>query len=142
VVNEALFNESDTRMLASYGLVPVTTILATANWGNPYMFEELRRRAPWRLGGWEAVDRSLYDQETKDELDKRAKTDEHLTSLSKDAWKMYNKKIGLRSQMYSPTVKRKGQPAQPLKPDQRTSQTRNPQQAGAVNGSQRLIITP
>jgi hypothetical protein len=102
IVNDALFKESDTRMLARYGLIPVTTILATANWSNPYLFEELRRRAPWRLGGHEKVNAMLEAQDAQDELDKRAQTDSHLTSLSKDAWNLYNKKIGLRSQMYSP----------------------------------------
>lgn len=96
VIKEALFNESDTKMLARYGLVPVTTVLATANWSNPYLFEELRRRAPWRLGGADKVN-DLQDQYDKqDELDRQAKTDEHLSYLGKDAWKYYLKKIGLR----------------------------------------------
>jgi hypothetical protein len=102
VVNDAMFNESDTKMLARYSLVPVTTILATANWSNPYLFEELRRRAPWRLGGAEKVTKQLEDQELKDEFDKRMKTDEHLTYLGKDAWNLYRKKIGVRSHMYIP----------------------------------------
>jgi hypothetical protein len=96
IVNDALFNESDTKMLARYSLVPVTTILATANWSNPYLFEELRRRAPWRLGGAEKVNQQLEAEDQKVELDKRAKTDEHLTYLSKDAWKLYKNKIGVR----------------------------------------------
>lgn len=111
VVNDALFNESDTKMLARYGLVPVTTILATANWSNPILFEELRRRAPWRLGGADAVNKRLEDEDAKAELDKRAKTDEHLTSIAKDAWGMYNKKIGVRSNMYIPKTKPAPSPA-------------------------------
>jgi len=102
VVNDLLWRDSDTQMLASYNLVPVTTILATANWSNPFLFEELRRRAPWRMGGAQAVTQQLEDAEWKDELDKQTKTNEHLTSLGKDAWNLYNKKIGLRSHMYSP----------------------------------------
>src|SRR5437773_9843307 len=54
-VNDLLFKDSDTRMLAGYGLIPVTTILATANWGNPFLFEELRRRSVTRMGGAEKV---------------------------------------------------------------------------------------
>jgi hypothetical protein len=108
VVNEALFQESDTKMLASYHLVPVTTILATANWGNPYLFEELRRRAPWRLGGAEKVIREIELTEWQDEQAKKAQTQENLQSLSKDAWGLYNKKIGTRTHMWSPTVKRGG----------------------------------
>ena len=95
IVQEALWNESDTQMLASYNLVPVTTIVATANWGNPYIFVELANRAPWRMGGADAVNRQLDEQDQKDDLDKRVKTDEHLTHLGKDGWQLYRKKIGL-----------------------------------------------
>jgi hypothetical protein len=102
IVNDVLFKESDTKLLASYGLIPVTTILATANWGNPYLFEELRNRAPWRLGGAELVNQQIEEQEAKDELDRRAATDERLHSLAKDSWGLYNKKIGVRSHMYIP----------------------------------------
>ena len=105
IVNDSLFNESDTKMLASYSLIPVTTILATANWSNPYLFEELRRRAPHRLGGADKVNAMLEAQDQQDELDKLAKQDEHLTALGKDAWGLYNKKIGLRSKMWSPKTK-------------------------------------
>lgn len=105
IVNDSLFNESDTKMLARYCLVPVTTILATANWSNPYLFEELRRRAPWRLGGAQKVADDLDTADAEAEQVKLAKTDEHLTYLGKDAWKLYNKKIGTRSHMYIPTVK-------------------------------------
>lgn len=96
IVNEALFKESDTRMLASYGLIPVTTIIATVRWDNPLMFEELRQRAPWRLGGAEKVNAMLEAQERADDIRRAQRTDEHLTYLGKDAWKYYNKKIGVR----------------------------------------------
>jgi hypothetical protein len=96
IVNDALFKQSDSQMLASYSLVPVTTILATANWSNPYLFVELANRAPHRLGGADKVNKDLDDQDLKNEFDKRMKTDEHLSYLGKDAWKLYNKKIGLR----------------------------------------------
>lgn len=105
VVNDALFNESDTKMLARYSLVPVTTILATANWSNPYLFEELRRRAPWRLGGAQKVIQEMESREAQDEMDRQNTTNENLESLGKDAWRLYNKKIGLRSHMWSPTTK-------------------------------------
>lgn len=105
IVNEALFKESDTQMLASYCLVPVTTILSTANWSNPFLFEELRRRAPWRLGGAEVVSNRLDAEDRADELAKREQTDEHLEYLAKDAWGLYGKKIGVRSHMWSPKTK-------------------------------------
>ena len=96
VTNEALFKESDTKMLSSYGLVPVTSILPTANWSNPYLFQELANRAPHRNGGAQACADRMDEQDLKNEFDKRKLSDEQLTYLSKDAWKYYNKKIGLR----------------------------------------------
>lgn len=104
VTNEALFNESDTKMLASYGLIPVTSILATANWSNPYLFEELRKRAPWRLGGAEKVINKLESAEAQEELEREMKVNDYLTSLSRDSWGLYNKMIGLRTHMYSPRM--------------------------------------
>ena len=95
MTNAALWHDSDTHMLARYSLIPVTTILATANWSNPYIFVELANRAPWRMGGAGKVNKILEDQDKRDALDKRVATDEHLTALSKDAWKLYRTKIGL-----------------------------------------------
>ena len=95
IVNEALFNQSDTRMLASYSLVPVTTIVATANWSNPLMFKELSDRAPWRNGGADKVNAILDAQEIKQDIDTKVKTNDHLTYLSKDAWNLYRKAQGL-----------------------------------------------
>lgn len=83
-------------MLASYGLIPVTSILPTANWSNPYLFVELANRAPHRMGGAEKAIQAVEDQDWKAEIDRAAKTDEQLTMTAKDAWKYYNKKIGLR----------------------------------------------
>ena len=82
-------------MLASYSLVPVTTILATANWHNEYMWVELANRAPWRLGGADKVNKQLDDRDVQTSMDKVVKTDEHLTGLAKDGWQLYRKKIGL-----------------------------------------------
>ncbi len=138
IINDALFKESDTKLLASHSLVPVTTILATANWSNPYIFVELANRAPWRLGGAAKVNAMLDDQDRKVDLDKRQATDDHLTYLGKDAWNFYNQKIGLRSHMYSPrTAKRGNGPSGPtLKTDQHTRQSHIPQYAGVRSGSQ------
>ncbi len=106
VTNDALWKESDTRMLARYGLVPVTTILATADWSNPILFEELKLRAPHRQGGADAFTDRLEAQERQDELERQAKQDEFNTALAKDAWNLYNKKIGVRSHMYIPRATR------------------------------------
>ena len=110
MVNDLLFQQSDTQMLAQYGLVPITTILATANWDNPFMFEQMRRMAPWRMGGAEKVNAMIEQQEAQEELDRRAKQDEELSYLAKDAWKFYNKKIGTRTHLYSPKTKQRPAP--------------------------------
>lgn len=105
MVNEALFKESDTQLLATYSLVPVTSILATVNWHDPYLFVELANRAPHRQGGADKVNQMLEEQDTKDELMKAAKQDEMLSYLGKDAWGLYNKNIGVRSNMYIPRTR-------------------------------------
>lgn len=102
ITNDALFNQSDTKMLASYSLVPVTTIIAVANWGNPLMFEELRRRAPHRNGGAAKVIAEVEAREMQDELDKRKAIDAITTDSAKDGWGMYLKNLGVRSHMYIP----------------------------------------
>jgi len=95
IVNDVLFKESDTQMLASYGLVPVTTILATARWDNPLMFQDLAERAPWRQGGADKVMDHIQKQEAAAEEKKRQEIDEYQTALGKDGWNLYRKKIGL-----------------------------------------------
>lgn len=95
IVNDSLFKESDTKMLASYGLVPVTTIIATANWGNPVLFEELRARAPHRLGGAEKVNKMLEEQDAAREAAIAKKNDDMTSILAKDGWKYYRRKQGL-----------------------------------------------
>lgn len=104
VVNEALFAESDTKMLASYSLIPVTTIRADPNWGNPILFKELRDRCPSMNGGAAKVIKDVEDREFAAHLKKREATDEHLTYLAKDAWKYYGIKAGTRIGMYSPKI--------------------------------------
>ena len=104
-MNDVLKEDSDTKMLASYSLVPVTTILSTANWSNPVIFEELRRRAPWRMGGAKKFTALVEGQDREEDLKKRLVQEEHLDYLSSDAWKYYNKLIGLRSHLYSPKTK-------------------------------------
>jgi hypothetical protein len=136
ITNDALFSQSDTKMLARYSLVPVTSILATANWSSPLIFVELARRAPWRLGGAEKVNAMIDDQERKESLDKQQAQDDYRTDLAKDAWRLYNKKIGVRSHMYIPSTKGKGPNGPTLKVDQRSSQSRIPQYAGARSGGQ------
>jgi hypothetical protein len=115
IVNDALFNDSDTKMLARHSLVPVTTILATVNWFNPFLIEELRRRSPTRLGGADAVNKMLEDQDRRDDAAKDAKIDDATTIMAKDGWGMYQKKIGVRSHMYIPKTAKK-KPSTPSSP--------------------------
>lgn len=97
--------DSDSKMLASYGLVPVTTIVGNAKWDNPVMWEDLRQRSPSRMGGAEKFEQALYTKELRAKLKKAKATDDMITQLSRDGWGMYQKRIGLRNQMYSPNVK-------------------------------------
>lgn len=97
IVNDALFNESDTKMLASYSLVPVTTIIATANWSNPLMWNDLANRAPWRLGGAEKVIRDIEAREETERLGIDRKNDQLLTDVAKSGWKGYQYKTGQRT---------------------------------------------
>lgn len=105
IVNDVLKEQADTQMLARYGLVPVTTILATCNWSNPLLFVELQRRAPWRMGGAEKFSAMIDGQERQELIDKNIQQDEHLSYLAKDAWKFYQQRTGLRSHLWSPTTK-------------------------------------
>ena len=105
MTQDILWQDSDTQMLASYGLIPVTTILATANWSNPFLFEELRRRSPHRMGGAEASIKRIEAAEAAEEAKKQSVIDERNTFIAKDAWNLYLKKVGLRSHMYAPKVK-------------------------------------
>ena len=105
IVNDVLKEQADTRMLAAYGLVPVTTILATVRWDNPLIFADLTMKAPWRMGGAEKYEKLLLQRERQEALAKRAEQHDRLDYLAKDAWKFYNKQIGTRSHLWSPVTK-------------------------------------
>lgn len=92
ITNDALFNQSDTKMLASYSLVPVTTILSTANWSDPYMFEELRGRAPWRNGGAEKVIKDIEGREFEQEQKDKIELDNKLTEISRKGYQAWRKR--------------------------------------------------
>ena len=100
VVNDVLKEQADTRVLAAYGLVPITTILATVNWSDPIFFLELKRRAPWRMGGADQFEKQILGQEHQESLEQNIKQDEDLTYRSKESWRYYNKLIGLRSHLF------------------------------------------
>lgn len=94
IVNDALFNQSDTQMLASYSLIPVTTLMAKPNWSNPLMFRELEERAPWRMGGADKVLDAIEEAEMREETQKRIATDLNLTDRAKDGWQLLKAKQG------------------------------------------------
>ena len=93
IINDALFNQSDTQMLASYSLIPVTTIIATANWSNPYLFVELANRAPHRNGGAEKIINTIESNEAMEETKRNAQTDEMLTEVARSGWNYYKTKL-------------------------------------------------
>lgn len=95
-INDMLFNESDTKMLAGYSLVPVTTILATAFWSD-LMFKDLEERAPWRNGGAEKVIKHIEDREFDAHTKMLKRNDQRMTDYAKDGWKLYQQKTGQRT---------------------------------------------
>lgn len=94
IVNDALFNHSDTQMLATYSLIPVTTIMAKPNWSDPRMWRELEERAPWRMGGAEKVLTELEEAEFREETQKRLLTELNLEDRAKDGWQLLKHKQG------------------------------------------------
>jgi hypothetical protein len=103
MIEEMRKEDADARMMAVHHVVPVTTLLATANWSQyPMHMEMMRQRAPWRMGGHEEVNKRIEAQEAEDEIRKQAELDAKLDDISKDAWGLYLKKLGLRSHMYIP----------------------------------------
>lgn len=94
VVNDVLFNHSDTQMLATYSLVPVTTIIAKPNWSNPLMFRELESRAPWRMGGADKVLDALEEAEMREATQQRLATELNLEDRAKDGWRLLKAKTG------------------------------------------------
>ncbi len=109
IVNDSLFRESDTRMLASYGLIPITSIKASVNWSDPYIFEYMRRQTPHMMGGFDKYNELVEKQEIADAAAVQAKIDDRNTQVARDGWRLYLKKIGLRSQMWSPRTKTSAQ---------------------------------
>ena len=88
--------DGDSKVLSALGLVPVTTLLATARWDNPLMWNDLAERAPWRQGGAAAYEAKLDEIEKRKQLDIAAKQDDMTNILARDAYKMYQIKKGTR----------------------------------------------
>lgn len=88
--------EGDSKIMAQYGLIPVTTLLSTAKWDNPLMWKDLAERAPWRNGGAKAYEAKLDAIEREKALKVAHEQAERTEYDAKDAWKMYQIKIGTR----------------------------------------------
>ncbi|MCA1841306.1 MAG: hypothetical protein LC723_13450 [Actinobacteria bacterium] len=97
VARDILKEQADTRMLAAYGLVPVTTILATANWSGEAMWLDLAQRAPWRQGGAEKVIKVIEDAEYEKHIRELRAEEERLTNISKEGYKAFKYKAGKTS---------------------------------------------
>jgi hypothetical protein len=106
-----LQGDNDSTMLRSYGLVPVTTIIATARWDNPIMFEDLASRMPSRNGGWEAYEKRLNELEEMKNLRERAERDDMLDHIAKDSLGFYKKKAGIKTAMWTPKTPARPEPA-------------------------------
>jgi hypothetical protein len=96
IVNDLLVKQGDTAMLASYSLIPVTTIIANPSWSQA-MFQELTERAPWRQGGAAKVIKRLEEAEAQRDAKKEAVIDDNLTERAKDGYKLYKAKTGQRT---------------------------------------------
>lgn len=102
----SLMKDSDAKMMASYGLIPVTTILADAKWDNPVIWEDLRQRAPHRMGGADKYAALIMEKERRREIEIAKKNDEILTDTARDAWGYYLMKAGRRQTMWVPRTEK------------------------------------
>lgn len=98
----SLMKDSDARMMAAYGLVPVTTILADAKWDNPVMWEDLRQRSPHRMGGAEKFEEMIMAKEQAKRIKDGEALQQDLTDRARDAWGYYLMKAGRRQHMWIP----------------------------------------
>lgn len=101
IVNDSLFKESDTKMLATYSLIPVTSILPTAAWSFR-MLQELKARSPHMQGGAAVVNAKLDAEAQEEEVKKREEQNALLTFYGKEGWKQYRKRIGLGKTIFLP----------------------------------------
>ena len=94
LVND-LHADSDTMMLATYGLIPVTTLLPMVDWDSPLLLNDLAKRAPWRNGGAAKVIKEVEERDRVKE--QKLITDQRDVSriLAKDSWKLFRKMTGL-----------------------------------------------
>ena len=95
LVDDLLWADSDARAMAREGLVPVTSLLAEANWENPLLFQELARRAPWRQGGTEAFLKKIEDREASEKAATEQYVSDMMDERHSDAYKLWRNRQGL-----------------------------------------------
>lgn len=86
---------NDSAMLATYGLVPVTSILGWGVWGTN-IFNELRRRDIWAAGGAEAYVKAADEFDESQRQAKRAAVRDDLWMRAGDAWHSYQSRTRQR----------------------------------------------
>ena len=95
-----IHREQDTAMMASYGVVPVTTIVGWGVWGTN-IFNSLRARDIWAHGGAEKFVKLEEDYEADAERKRKATIRDDMWVRSGDAWRSYQARTGQR---VKPTV--------------------------------------
>ena len=95
LVNDMLGTDSDIRLMARHGVVPITTLLATVNWSNPLLWRDLANMSPDMHGGVDKYVKKIEDKEDRAAAVKAASEQDMLDILSKDSWKLYRKYDGL-----------------------------------------------
>mgnify|MGYP001572678542 CR=1 FL=1 len=86
-----IHREKDTAMLASYGLVPVTTIVGWGIWGTN-IFNSLRARDIWAHGGAEKFVKLEEDAEAEAEQKRKAAIRDDMWMRSGAAWQSYKQR--------------------------------------------------
>lgn len=91
--------EADTQMLASYGLVPVTTVVRTygATWEIESILAQLRSRDIWAQGGAEKVVDALEasEESERQRIIQNGRAD--MDHRSRDAYRSYQARTGQRT---------------------------------------------
>jgi hypothetical protein len=90
-----LDRQADTAMLASYRLIPVTSIISWGVWGT-HIFNELRARDLWRAGGATKYIQTLEAFEAEQERKRKEAIAEGADYRARDAWRSYQARTGQR----------------------------------------------
>ncbi len=92
----------DTKMLASYGLVPVTKVIrAGLSWDSDTILQQLRMRDIYRAGGADAMADRLDALDKQEYQHKRDLIRADMDHRSRDGWRSYQARTGQRTR---PTI--------------------------------------